>query len=528
MTGLLRRCAFALVALPWTAWGAQVTKPAPAGPRLIAVIQKDTRGDELMRTFASALGGRLEVTDWSAAAPRDQYLDAARAMTAMPPDGRSLLLAEMHSQHGALIAAVQTLVPVAFLGEYPADGDGGEWFYGVFAPPGTPAASVRVLQARAADAVKSPRYAAMLREQAITAPGSVALRDRVEAAAALLPRAQPRRSTAQPTSVPARGGTSPPALPPGSVDAPVIRTVTTTGALRMRMQDTAFIIGTRAAWRGRALTLPPGLGHLRPVDAIVDRFEGGTVNIFMGLSHDQAYKTDWQYIGGRNSTDDRTSCSQALGYVSVGWFAVLHVGHQLPPEWTRVTHQYTLAIACGASTIDEAIALAYDLAKQEAGGRPFSTFVLQAGVTADGDWERLRREGRLSNGVRPAALAPWSFTCQMPTSIDAARGSLMPQDPGNGPAFAQYVMSPRLKYREYAYSMPNMDRSATYTQQSWYGCGGYSQTPEKDQPPPSFMPRAGNAAAAPAAPPPSAPKPPPPPPAPSARAALDNAYKIIQ
>lgn len=276
----------------------------------------------------------------------------------------------------------------------------------------------------------------------------------------------------------------------GAIDAPVVVGSNTNGPTRLASGAQTSVLGAPESWKTRTLTLSSEFAALRPVDVFVDFFNDGNVNAFVGRDYASAVATDATYIGGRNTGQQKSSCSQVLGKTTVAWFAALQVAHQLPPEWTSVEHHYTNAFVCGGASLDEAIAGAYDLAKQEAGGRPFSTFHLQAGVTAEVDYGRLRQEGRLPNALRPAALLPWSFVCDMPLSLDDAQATFMPRDPGSGPAFAQYVRT-LPDSRQFSFQAPVSDRRSTYLKTSWLGCHGYYLTLVADQAPPVLGPRQG-------------------------------------
>lgn len=273
----------------------------------------------------------------------------------------------------------------------------------------------------------------------------------------------------------------------GAVNAPVIPGANTSGPTRRSDSESTVVMAVPGPARSRTLTLPPELASLRPADVFVDFFGGIDINIFVGRTIEAAISAD-RYIGLRNDSNVRSSCSQMLGKTTVAWFAVLRVAHQLPPIGTKVDHHYTLAFVCGAASMEEAIAGAYEVAKKESGGRPFKTFALQAAVSAEVDPEQLRREKRLHNGLRPVGLAPWTFDCSLPLNLDQAQATFMPRDPGSASAFVQYIKS-LPETREFRYRTYNVDRSSTYEETRWLGCKGYYHTPLPNQSPPVFAPR---------------------------------------
>lgn len=313
------------------------------------------------------------------------------------------------------------------------------------------------------------------------------------------------RSAQQRVSPSVTSSTTKVALPKpdkGAIDAPVIWGSNTNGPTTTSNESinnngnthwlTKIFIVAPESWRTRTLTLPAGLTALKPVDFFIEMYLGSsqgetTTGMFPGVSKEEADRIRNRFV--INSGNKVSSCSQVLGKTTVAWTAALVVQHQLPEENSAMlnSYEYTNVIVCGAASLEEAIATTYDQAKTLAGNRPFKSYKLQAAVSAELDIDQLQREGRFSGTKWPIVLAPWHFECRFPDTQQSAQGIFVPQDPGSGLAFSQYIKSIP-DFRNYEYMSRTYDGDAI-KKKGYFGCARNLNTPTSYGPPPVFAPR---------------------------------------
>jgi hypothetical protein len=308
---------------------------------------------------------------------------------------------------------------------------------GLFAPSRTSAARVAELARQATTALSTPSFSAAHARARLAPPTS-------DISATLL-------------SVLSRLPATPPAAPVPPAGAP------------------------RAASPGGASTFAT---NLRPTDFFLEEQPGnGFLTVLVGKTLAEALANQVRYYGRTAPTVAGTilSCSQVAGRMTVGWWALV-VGYHDPLRPTGEPRRRisTWGMSCAAATVEQAIAGAYDAAQNKAKEKakgPFTNYWLYAGVTAELDYARLAAEKRLSNVV---PLAAWVMTCETPDTLDWARASFFPQDPGNGAAFSKYLLSPALRQRQYSYVQGRVPVTG------YFGCTGFGHTPEPNQPPPVF------------------------------------------
>lgn len=219
------------------------------------------------------------------------------------------------------------------------------------------------------------------------------------------------------------------------------------------------------------------LGNLRPTDVFLED-QGNTFNILVGRTLTEAVANQVRYAGRTMPTAGGPpwqyySCAQIGRGMRVAWWAVV-VGYfdPLRPAGQPNRTDSGYGFACASGTLDQALAAAYDALKGKRNQR-LTTYWAYAGVTAELDYARLAREQRLGQ-----PMSAWAVYCNAPSHLDEARASFMPQDPGNGQAFAALLLSHAFRWREYPYVHQGSPQTARL------GCSPFGNTPEPNQPPP--------------------------------------------
>lgn len=206
-----------------------------------------------------------------------------------------------------------------------------------------------------------------------------------------------------------------------------------------------------------------GSSDLRPTDVFVESQDELTFTILVGKTLTEALANQIKYARRDAPVPVGTiySCSGMLGALNpprklgVGWWAYISTFDQ-PSTSQRDRHVW--GFACGGATIEEAVEAAYEAAKKKRKG-PFYGADVQAGVTADLDFERLKAASRLGE-----PFGAWATRCGLPNNV---------VNPDSGKAVAALLMGPRLaKWETPGFTNGN--------------CLPFYNTLQQNQPPPVF------------------------------------------
>ena len=428
------------------AYEARLTQlPAPAPVTIVSTQRAGTVTGNFASSFVQEwAGATLETPSGSGATP---WLEAIAALEAGAADGSRLLLTTLPlptaSSARQVIDALAPLKRIRMLAG-PRAANPTNSGVALFAPSRTPADRVAQLTAQAREAESGPTVSGALERAQYVRPTA----NITATLASLREQLPPEGSATDVTTAPTPGTST-----QGSV-------ARATGA---------------------------GSNNLRPTDFFLEERPDGYIAVLVGKTLPEALATLVKYTSRTTATVQPGyayhSCSQLVGEMRVGWFAVILADlNPLRPFAQRVDKRdVAWGMACGKATVDQAIATAYDAAKQKVSHRPFGTFRVEAAVTAELDLNRLAVEGRLfNNSFEYLKLAAWTTQCEMPIHLEQAVTSFRPPDPGNGETFARMLMSPAMKAREYTYSLHGGQHK------KWFGCSSFVNTPEPNQPPPVF------------------------------------------